>query len=112
MSCRERASARATGTPKPKPTRRRAASPKSLRPFPLQRRSIMFEKISQAAETLATHVSVSRRGFLGRLGQGALVAAGAVGGLLLLSGDVRADQTNCCPWKKCPPGKFCVSYCK
>ena len=32
----------------------------------------MFEKIGEAAETLATGVSLSRRGFLGRLGQGAV----------------------------------------
>ena len=71
----------------------------------------MFEKISQAAETLATHVSESRRGFLGRLGQGALVAAGAVGGLLLTAGDVRADPGtgNCCKTGKCPAGKSCQS---
>jgi hypothetical protein len=76
----------------------------------------MFEKISQAAETLATHVSVSRRGFLGRLGQGALVAAGAVGGLLLMAGDVRAapgQEQNCCRTGRCPAGKACVScHCR
>ena len=72
----------------------------------------MFEKISQSAETLATRVSLSRRGFLGRLGQGALVAAGAVGGLLLTAGDVRPPATgNCCQTGKCPPGKACVSGC-
>ena len=54
----------------------------------------MFEKIGQAAETLATHASQSRRGFLGRLGQGALVAAGAGGGLLVTARDVRADPRN------------------
>ena len=73
----------------------------------------MFEKIGQAAETLATRVSLSRRGFLGRLGQGAFVAAGAVGGLLLTAGDVRAGPgNNCCQTGKCPPGKACVSGCK
>jgi hypothetical protein len=68
----------------------------------------MFEKIGQAAEALATHASMSRRGFLGRLGQGALVAAGAVGGLLLSAGDVRAGAGNCCVTGKCPPGKTCL----
>jgi hypothetical protein len=71
----------------------------------------MFEKVSRAAETLATHVSVSRRGFLGQFGQSALVAAGAVSGLLLLSGDVRAAPHNCCVTGKCPPGKTCDTGC-
>ena len=72
----------------------------------------MFERIGRAAETVATRGSVSRRGFLGRLGEGALVAAGAVGGLLLTAGDVRAAGTNCCVTGKCPPGKACVSGCR
>lgn len=72
----------------------------------------MFEKISQAAETLATRASMSRRGFLGRLGESALVAAGAVGGLLLTAEDVRAGARNCCQTGKCPPGKACVSGCR
>ena len=33
----------------------------------------MFEKIGQSAETVVRRVSVSRRGFLGRLGRGAAV---------------------------------------
>ena len=36
----------------------------------------MFDKIGQCAENMAMRVSVSRRGFLGRLGQSALVAWG------------------------------------
>lgn len=75
----------------------------------------MIEKIGNLAESMATRVSLSRRGFLGRLGQGALVAASAVSGLLLLSGDVRAYQKNCpCqrqPPPKCPPGRDCVGGC-
>jgi len=72
----------------------------------------MLEKISQAAETLATRVSLSRRGFLSRLGEGALVAAGAVGGLLLTAGDVRADPRNCCLTGYCPGGTHCSIYCR
>ena len=72
----------------------------------------MFEKISQVAETFATRASLSRRGFLGRLGEGALVAAGAVGGLLLTAGDVHGSARNCCQTGKCPPGKACVSGCR
>jgi|SRR6516162_6384316 hypothetical protein len=40
----------------------------------------MFDKVSQVAEKLATNVS--RRAFLGRLGKGALVLAGAMGAIL------------------------------
>ena len=65
----------------------------------------MFEKLMKAAERTAT--GVSRRGFLGRVGQGALVAAGAVGGLLLTAGDVRAGPTTCCQGKPCPAGHIC-----
>jgi hypothetical protein len=53
----------------------------------------MFEKIGRMAETAATKVSASRRGFLGRLGQGALAAAGALGGLLALSNKAQAGKT-------------------
>jgi hypothetical protein len=71
----------------------------------------MFEKIGQAAETLANRVSVSRRGFMGRLGHLALVAAGTASGLLLVSGDVWAVPDNCCRTGKCPPGKVCDGNC-
>ena len=72
----------------------------------------MFERIGRAAETTAARVSLSRRGFLGRLGEGALVAAGAVGGLLLTAGDVRADPRNCCFTGYCPGGTYCSLYCR
>jgi hypothetical protein len=52
----------------------------------------MFEKISQLAEAAATHVSLSRRGFMGRLGQGALGAVGVLGGVFVLSNKVQAAQ--------------------
>jgi hypothetical protein len=42
----------------------------------------MFEKIGRLAEAAATNASVSRRGFFGQLGRGALAAAGVLGGLL------------------------------
>jgi hypothetical protein len=54
------------------------------------RRWIVFEKISRAAEKLATNVSESRRGFLGRLGKAALGVAGVLGGLLLLPKEAQA----------------------
>jgi hypothetical protein len=54
----------------------------------------MFDNIGRLAETAATHVSVSRRGFLGRLGQVALGAAGVVGGVSTLTGRVEARGNN------------------
>jgi hypothetical protein len=41
----------------------------------------MFSKIGRLAERLASNVSTSRRGFLGRLGKSALGVAGALGAL-------------------------------
>src|SRR6266478_7694129 len=93
MFCRVRASVRATGTPKPKPAWRRTVSQKSLHPFRLQRRSVMFDKISKAAERVATNVS--RRIFLGRLGQGALAAAGVVAGMVAFGAEARAAPGLC-----------------
>ena len=49
----------------------------------------MFAKIGRAAERTAA--GVSRRWFLGRLGQWAMAAAGALGGLLATSGAARAS---------------------
>jgi hypothetical protein len=57
----------------------------------------MFERIGRLAERAATGVSVSRRGFLGRLGRGALVTAGVLGGLLAIPTGARASDglQNC-----------------
>ncbi len=60
----------------------------------------MFDKFSDVAEKLAT--SVSRRAFLGRLGQGALATVGALTGFLVLTHDVSASS--------CPPGEF-LTHC-
>jgi hypothetical protein len=81
----------------------------------------VFEKIGRLAEAAATNVSVSRRGFLGRLGQGALVAAGALGGLLGVAAPVQAQGSSqiCCVLNHyCQPpapgcvwtSEFCTSY--
>jgi len=61
----------------------------------------MFDKLSQAAEQLATNVS--RRQFLGRFGAGALALATALGGLLALTGEAQAATV-------CGPGS--ISYCR
>ncbi len=44
----------------------------------------MFDRVGSLAERMATNVS--RRAFLGRLGQGALVFAGAMGAMLAFPG--------------------------
>ena len=57
----------------------------------------MFEKIGLLAEQMAT--SVSRRRFLGRLGRGAMTAAGVLGGLLAfptVTAAVPPDAKHCC----------------
>jgi hypothetical protein len=60
---------------------------------------VMFEKIGRLAETAANQVSVSRRGFLGRLGQGALAVTGVLGGLLAIPTAARARGSYvCCSW--------------
>ncbi len=71
----------------------------------------MFEKIGQVAENMATRVSMSRRGFLSRLGQTALGAAGALSGLLLLPGQSRAG-TQTCPYCDCHAKDLCPEKCK
>lgn len=50
----------------------------------------MFDKVSQMAEEMATRVS--RRQFLGRVGYGAMRAAGIAGALLALPALGRADK--------------------
>jgi len=72
----------------------------------------MFDKIGRLAEKAANSVSVSRRGFLGRLGQVALGAAGVMGGLLVLPGTAQAGSgVVCCKYQcknsyACPPQYF------
>lgn len=62
----------------------------------------MFEKIGRFAEMLATSASLSRRGFLGHLGRGAVGVAGVVGGLLLFQGQAFASPcTGGCKYS-CP----------
>jgi hypothetical protein len=82
----------------------------------------MFDKVSQAAEKLAT--GVSRRGFLGSVGRWAGATALGLAGVLTTAGAARADKPlrTCCfylipgtkfgcgsracvkPGEPCPPG--------
>ena len=61
----------------------------------------MFEKIGRLAEAAANNLSVSRRGFLGRLGQGALAAAGVLGGFLIFAKDAPAGSSVVCCYYTC-----------
>jgi hypothetical protein len=69
----------------------------------------MFEKISSAAEKLATNASESRRGFLVKMGKAALGLTGAVAGLLALSSQAQAGNLDgyCQVW----PGYGLSGYC-
>ncbi len=53
----------------------------------------MFDRVSEAAEKLATNVS--RRAFLGRMGQGALGLAAVIGGMLAIPSQARAGGGWC-----------------
>ena len=58
----------------------------------------MFEKIGRLAEAAASNVSLSRRGFLGRLGQAALGTSLVLGGLLVFPQVASAKQRGMCCW--------------
>ncbi len=55
----------------------------------------MFEKLTRRAESMATGLGVTRRGFLGRAGRGALVAAGALGTMFAAPTMARAAGNGC-----------------
>jgi hypothetical protein len=57
----------------------------------------MFEKIGRLAETAANQVSVSRRGFLGRLGQSALGVAGVLAGMTTALAQ-SSGTVSCCKY--------------
>ena len=65
----------------------------------------MFEKVSQIAQEAAT--SASRREFLGRLGRGALVAAGTVASYLAFGSEAQAGRRRCSTDAECPRGHIC-----
>jgi hypothetical protein len=62
----------------------------------------MFEKIGRLAETAVNNMSLSRRGFLDRLGQGALAALGVLGGAFLFGRGARAGGGVYCCKYECP----------
>ena len=55
----------------------------------------MFQKITQLAEAAATHVSLSRRGFLGGLGQGALAVGALLAGFVTPAGAGQGGVVCC-----------------
>ncbi len=60
----------------------------------------MFEKISRLAERAANNISVSRRGFLGRLGQGALAVGAVLGGFATSAAGQSSGVVCCYYWPK------------
>jgi len=56
----------------------------------------MFDRVGDLAEQMAGHVS--RRAFLGRLGQGALGVAVAMAGVLTTAATARAGTKSCCSY--------------
>ena len=63
-----------------------------------ERRSVIIEKVTNLAERAVMAVSHSRRGFLGRVGQAGLIAAGAEGAMDLAQGNAHAwgNGGACC----------------
>jgi hypothetical protein len=70
----------------------------------------MFEKIGRLAETAATNVAVSRRSFLGRLGQTALGVAGVLAGLSVATARASSGSYVCCIWR-CTVPKRTYRFC-
>jgi hypothetical protein len=54
----------------------------------------MFDQIGRYAETVAASASLSRRGFLDRVGQAALATAGVLGTLLVLPNKAHAGKCD------------------
>ena len=67
----------------------------------------MFDRVSEAAEKLAT--KVSRRAFLGRLGQSALGLVAVIGGVLAFPSQARANGGAWC-LKSDAPLHACSTY--
>jgi hypothetical protein len=56
----------------------------------------MFDKIGRLAEKAADSISVSRRGFLGRLGRGAMVVGALLAGFSTAAG--QSGGVMCCSY--------------
>jgi hypothetical protein len=73
----------------------------------------MFEKIGRLAEAAATNVSVSRRGFLGRLGQSALGFVGVLAGLSATAASAQSGGSYvCCTWNCSNPYRRHLGFTK
>jgi hypothetical protein len=74
----------------------------------------MIDKISDAAEKLATSISTSRRGFFAQVGKAGLAVIGALAGLALLTQGAQAARPFCCQYAV--PSHFCgvlmVRHCR
>jgi hypothetical protein len=70
----------------------------------------MFDRVSEAAEKLATNIS--RRAFMGRLGKGALGLAAVLGGIVALPGQAEAGSNKCCICTSSPGGSTCFKTSK
>lgn len=64
----------------------------------------MFEKLAQSAEKVVSKVSVSRRGFLGRVAKGAAVLGAALAGLAPSRAEAARRGSCGCP-------VYYVPYC-
>ena len=74
----------------------------------------MVEKTTQLAQTFAE--GLSRRGFFGRLGRGAGIAAACLAGMLVLPSDAQAGKPPygggkpCYYQSDCPKGQICAPW--
>jgi hypothetical protein len=68
----------------------------------------MFDRVSEAAEKLATNVS--RRQFMGGLGKGALALAGAIGAMLAFPDLVQARHFCSCTGSQGTSGGWVCTY--
>jgi hypothetical protein len=64
----------------------------------------MFDRVGSLAERVATNLS--RRAFLGHLGQGALGLAAVIGGILAFPANAEASGNLCCLYPSLSGG-FC-----
>jgi len=64
----------------------------------------MADKVTQLAQAAAD--GLSRRSFLGRFGRTAAVAAGVLGGMLMIPHQAQAGRRCESDWD-CPQGQYC-----